>query len=284
MKLKDKVVIISGASRGIGLAIAQRVAVDGAKVAILAKSTSEDPRIPGTIYSARDAVIASGGDAIAVSCDVREEAQVVDAVNQTVAAFGGIDIVVNCAGAIQLTSVEKTEMKRFDLMHALNARAPFMLAKHALAWLKKSDGGHILNMSPPINLHSGWLGAHLAYTMSKYGMSMATIALDFELAGTNVSVNSLWPETLIDTAAVRNLLGGDQMVRASRKPQIVADAAYLIFTETPPNGGNASGNFYIDSEVLSSHGQTDLTRYAVDPTVELRPDIFLGDPSERTSA
>lgn len=278
MKLKDKVVLISGASRGIGLAIAQRVGVDGAKVAVLAKSTTEDPRIPGTIFSARDAVIASGGDAIAISCDVREEAQVVDAVNQTVAAFGGIDIVINCAGAIQLTSVEKTEMKRFDLMHALNARAPYMVAKHALPWLKKSDGGHILNMSPPINLHPGWLGPHLAYTMSKYGMSMVTMGLAAELAGTNILVNSLWPGTLIKTAAVQNLLGGDQMIKASRTPQIVADAAYLIFTETPPNGGKPSGNFYIDSEVLISHGQTDLDRYAVDPTVKLRPDIFLGEP------
>jgi len=278
LKLRDKVVLISGASRGIGLAIAQRVAVDGARVAVLAKSTTEDPRIPGTIFSARDAVIASGGEAIAISCDVREEAQVVEAIKQTVEAFGGIDIVVNCAGAIRLTSVEKTEMKQFDLMHALNARAPNMVAKHALAWLKKSDGGHILNMSPPINLHPGWLGPHLAYTMSKYGMSMVTIALDFELTGTNIAVNSLWPETLIETAAVRNLLGGDQMIKASRKPQIVADAAYLIFTEAPPNGGSPSGNFYIDSEVLISHGQTDLDRYAVDPTVKLRPDIFLGEP------
>lgn len=278
MKLKDKVVMVSGGSRGIGLAIAKRVACDGALVAILAKSTVEDPRIPGTIFSARDAVIASGGDAIAVPCDVRNETQVVDAINKTVSAFGGIDIVVNCAGAIQLTTIENTEMKRFDLMQSLNGRAPYMVAKHALLWLKKSAGGHILNMSPPINLHPGWLGAHLAYTMSKYDMSMVTIGLAAELAGTNILVNSLWPETLIETAAVRNLLGGDQMIKASRKPQIVADAAYLIFTENPPDTSNPSGNFYIDSKVLISHGQTDLDRYAVDPTVKLRPDIFLGEP------
>ncbi len=278
MNLKNKVVMISGASRGIGLAIAQRVAVDGALVAILAKSTTDDPRIPGTIYSARDAVIASGGDAIAVPCDVRDEAQVIEAVNQTVTAFGGIDIVINCAGAIQLSTVEKTDMKRFDLMHALNARAPYMVAKHSLPWLKKSDNAHILNMSPPINLHPGWLGPHLAYSMSKYAMSMVTMGLAAELAETNISVNSLWPETLIETAAVRNLLGGDQMIRASRKPEIVADAAYLIFAKDPPDGASPTGNFYIDSQVLIAHGITDLDRYAVDLTVPLRPDIFLGEP------
>ncbi len=275
MNLKNKVLFITGASRGIGLAIALKAAQDGAKIVIAAKTTTVNDKLPGTIYSAAEAIKAAGGEALAIACDVRDEEQIKAAIAKAVETFGGIDIVVNNAGAIQLTNTEQTEMKRFDLMQAVNARAVYMTVKHALPHLKKSTNAHVLSLSPPINLDADWFAPHLAYTLSKYGMSLCTLGLAAELKKFNIAVNSLWPETAIDTAAVRNLLGGEQSVQASRKPEIVADAAYWIFNQPSTT---CSGNFFIDSTVLTGAGETDLTKYAVDPNAKLLPDFFIGKP------
>ncbi len=275
MSLKNKVLFITGASRGIGLAIALKAAQDGAKIVIAAKTTTVNDKLPGTIYSAAEAVKAAGGEALAIACDVRDEEQIKAAIAKSVEVFGGIDIVINNAGAIQLTNTEQTEMKRFDLMQSVNARAVYMTVKHALPYLKKSSNAHVLSLSPPINLDADWFAPHLAYTLSKYGMSLCTLGLAAELKKSNIAVNSLWPETAIDTAAVRNLLGGEQSVQASRKPEIVADAAYWIFNQP---SSTCSGNFFIDSAVLTAAGETDLTKYAVDPTAKLLPDFFIGKP------
>lgn len=275
MSLKDKVLLITGASRGIGLAIALKAAADGAKIAILAKTVTENPKLPGTIYTAAEAIKAAGGQAIAIPCDVRDEQQVMDAIAETVEAFGGIDIVVNNAGAIQLTNTEKTDMKRFDLMYGVNVRATYMVAKHALPHLKKSANPHILSLSPPLNLNAGWLAPHVAYTLSKYGMTMVTLGMAEEFKPYGIAVNSLWPETAVDTSAVRNLLGGEKTVQASRKPEIVADSAYWIFNQSSKT---CTGNFFVDSQLLVAAGVTDLSKYAVDPAAKLMPDFFLGEP------
>ncbi|CAN5558055.1 hypothetical protein BH11CYA1_BH11CYA1_08840 [soil metagenome] len=275
MTLKSKVMFITGASRGIGLAIALKAAKDGARIVIAAKTAAANDKLPGTIYSAAAEIKASGGEALAIQCDVRDEEQIKAAIAKAVETFGGIDIVVNNAGAIQLTNTEQTEMKRFDLMQSVNARAVFMVVKHALPHLKKSTNAHVLNLSPPLNLDADWLAPHLAYTLSKYGMSLCTLGQAAELKKFGIAVNSLWPETAIDTSAIRNLLGGDQSVQASRKPEIVADAAYWIFNQP---AATCSGNFFIDSAVLTAAGETDLTKYAVDPTATLLPDFFLGKP------
>ncbi len=275
MNLKNKVLFITGASRGIGLAIALKAAQDGAKIVIAAKTTTVNDKLPGTIYSAAEAIKAAGGEALAIACDVRDEEQIKAAIAKAVETFGGIDIVVNNAGAIQLTNTEQTEMKRFDLMQSVNARAVYMTVKHALPHLKKSTNAHVLSLSPPINLDADWFAPHLAYTLSKYGMSLCTLGLAAELKKFSIAVNSLWPETAIDTAAVRNLLGGEQSVQASRKPEIVADAAYWIFNQPSTT---CSGNFFIDSSVLTGAGETDLTKYAVDPKAKLLPDFFIGKP------
>jgi len=275
MDLKNKVLFITGASRGIGLAIALRAAKDGACVAIAAKTVTANDKLPGTIYTAADEIIAAGGKALAIPCDVRDEEQIKAAIAKTVETFGGIDIVVNNAGAIQLTNTEQTDMKRFDLMQAVNVRAVYMTVKHALPHLKKSTNAHVLSLSPPINLDPGWLAPHVAYTISKYGMSLCTLGLAAELKQFNIAVNSLWPESTIDTSAIRNLLGGDASAKASRKPEIVADSAYWIFTQP---SATATGNFYIDTAVMKLAGVTDLSQYAVDPTAKLLPDFFLGKP------
>ncbi len=275
MTLKNKVMFITGASRGIGLAIALKAAKDGARIVIAAKTAATNDKLPGTIYSAAAEINAAGGEALAIQCDVRDEEQIKAAIAKAVETFGGIDIVVNNAGAIQLTNTEQTEMKRFDLMQSVNARAVFMVVKHALPYLKKSTNAHVLNLSPPLNLDADWLAPHLAYTLSKYGMSLCTLGQAAELKKFGIAVNSLWPETAIDTSAIRNLLGGDQSVQASRKPEIVADAAYWIFNQP---AATCSGNFFIDSAVLTAAGETDLTKYAVDPTATLLPDFFLGKP------
>lgn len=275
MTLKNKVMFITGASRGIGLAIALKAAKDGARIVIAAKTAATNDKLPGTIYSAAAEIKAAGGEALAIQCDVRDEEQIKAAIAKAVETFGGIDIVVNNAGAIQLTNTEQTEMKRFDLMQSVNARAVFMVVKHALPYLKKSTNAHVLNLSPPLNLDADWLAPHLAYTLSKYGMSLCTLGQAAELKKFGIAVNSLWPETAIDTSAIRNLLGGDQSVQASRKPEIVADAAYWIFNQP---AATCSGNFFIDSAVLTAAGETDLTKYAVDPTATLLPDFFLGKP------
>lgn len=275
MNLKDKVILITGGSRGIGLEIALRAAKDGARVAICAKTVEATEKVHGTIFTAADAIRAAGGQAISIQCDVRFEDQVKNAVEKTVEAFGGIDIVVNNAGAIQLTGIEATDMKRFDLMQSINTRAVYMTAKYALPYLKKSSNGHILSLSPPLNLDPAWVGPQLAYTLSKYGMSLCTMGLAAELKPFGIAVNSLWPETAIDTAAIRNLLG-EGAAKVSRTAAIVADAAYWIFTQPAVS---CSGNFFIDSKVLNDAGVADLSKYAVDPTSALLPDFFLGSPT-----
>lgn len=272
MSLKGKTLFITGASRGIGHAIGVRAARDGANVVIAAKSQTEHPKLPGTIYSAAEDIKAAGGNALPVVCDIRFEDQVAAAIAQAVEQFGGIDILVNNASAISLTNTEQTEMKRWDLMHQINARGTFLCSKLCLPHLKNSSNPHILNMAPPLSLNPRWFGPHVAYTMAKYGMSMCTLGMAEEFRPYGVAVNSLWPETAIATAAVKNLLGGDAMVRASRKPEIVADASYAILTRSAKE---CSGNFFIDVEVLREEGITDFDVYAVEPGHKLVPDFFI---------
>lgn len=272
MSLKGKTLFITGASRGIGHAIALRAAQDGANIVIAAKSEQENPKIPGTIHSAAADMVAAGGAALPVSCDIRDEAQVKEAVYQAVATFGGIDILVNNASAISLTGTLDTEMKRFDLMHDVNARGTFMCARYALPHLKRADNPHILTLSPPLNMKPHWFGPFLAYTMAKYGMSMCTLGLAQEFKGAGIGVNSLWPETTIATAAVRNLLGGEELIKRSRTPQIVADAAYLVLTR---DSKECTGNFFLDVEVLLQAGIKDVSSYSVEPGAKLQLDPFL---------
>ncbi len=280
MDLKNKVLFITGASRGIGLAIALKAAKDGAKIAVAAKTVTAHEKLPGTIHTAVDAIKAAGGEAIAIACDVRDEEQIKSAIAKTVETFGGIDIVVNNAGAIQLTDTENTDMKRFDLMQSVNARAVFMTVKHALPHLKKSTNAHILSLSPPLNLDADWFAPHLAYTLSKYGMSMCTLGMAREFRAHAIAVNSLWPETAIDTSAIRNILTGDvkESFVAARTPEIVADAAYWIFTQPSKD---CTGNFFIDSTVLKGTGTKDLSKYNVDPKATPLPDFFLGKPPKK---
>ena len=270
--LNGKTLFITGGSRGIGLAIALRAARDGANVAIAAKTAEPNPKLPGTIFSAAKEIEAAGGKALAIQCDIRNEAEVSAAVAATVKAFGGIDICVNNASAISLTGTEATEMKRFDLMMGVNARGTFLASKLCLAHLRKSANPHILMLSPPLDLAPHWFGPHLAYSMAKYGMSLVVLGLAEELKKDGVAVNALWPRTTIATSAIANLLGGDKIMRSSRKPEIMADAAYLIFT-TPSR--DLTGQFLIDDTFLTSRGVTDLDRYRIDPTVNLTPDFFV---------
>jgi citronellol/citronellal dehydrogenase len=272
VSLQGKTLVITGASRGIGLAIGLRAARDGANIAILAKTTEEHPKLPGTIHSAAKEIETAGGHALALQCDIRYEDQVVEAIEKAAQHFGGVDILVNNASAISLTPTGKTEMKRFDLMHQVNARGTYMCSKHAVAHLKKSQNPHILTLSPPFNMDPKWFKNYCAYTIAKYGMSMCTLGMSEELKGDGIAVNSLWPETAIDTAAVRNLLGGDSTVAGSRKPDIVADAAYWIFSQP---ASECTGNFFIDSDVLKRAGISDLSAYAVKPGHELVPDLFI---------
>ncbi|MBA3991905.1 MAG: short chain dehydrogenase [Cyanobacteria bacterium DS2.3.42] len=276
MDLKDKVLLITGASRGIGLAIALKAAADGAKIAVAAKTQTAHAKLPGTIFTAAEEIKAAGGEALSIACDVRDEEQVKSAIAATVEAFGGIDIVVNNAGAIQLTDTEKTDMSRFDLMQDVNARAVYMVVKHAFPHLKNSDNAHVLNLSPPLNLHPGWLGPNLAYALSKYGMTLCTIGHAEEFKDLGIAVNSLWPETVIDTSAVRNILGDVQKsVESARKPEIVADAAYWILTQ---KAAECTGNCFIDAAVLKAAGATDLSAYLVDEGTTPLPDFFVGEP------
>lgn len=273
MSLKNKVLFVTGASRGIGLAIALRATRDGARIAVCAKTVSEDSRLPGTIYTAAKEIEAAGGQALAIQLDVRDEEQVRHAMQRTVEAFGGIDIVVNNAGAIQLSNTENTEMKRYDLMHSINARAVFMVTKYALPHLKQSSNAHVLNLSPPINLDPGWFAENVAYTVSKYGMSLYTLGMAREFKNYRIAVNSLWPETAIDTSAVRNLLGGEASVKRSRKADIMADAAHYIFEQ---DAGTFTGQFLLDGEVLKQSGVNDLSQYSCVPGNDLIPDFFIG--------
>ncbi len=280
MSLGGKTLLITGATRGIGLAIALRAARDGARVALLGKTAEAHPRLPGTVYSAADAVRAAGGEALPIVGDVRNEEQVLAAVARTVEAFGGLDILVNNASAISLTGTAATEMKRWDLMHQVNARGTFLCSKACLPHLEKAPNPHILNLSPPLDMRAKWFAPHVAYTMAKYGMSLCTLGMAEELAKDGIAVNSLWPLTTIDTAAVRNLLGGEHLANASRKPEIMADAAAVIL-QRPSRA--CTGNFFIDEEVLRVEGVTDFSAYAVVPGTPLVADFFLPDAVREAS-
>lgn len=273
--LKNKTLFITGASRGIGLAIALRAARDGANIAIAAKSTSEHPKIPGTIFSAADQIKLAGGDALPLVCDIRFDDQVEQAICNTAETFGGIDFLINNASAIDLRGISNLDMKRFDLMHQINARGAYLCAKYALPYLKQATNPHILTLSPPLDLNPKWFAPNLGYTMAKYGMSLVTLGLARDLEKNGIAVNSLWPETAIATAAVANLLGGEAVIKHCRKPEIVADAAQLILTRSAK--GN-SGNFYIDAQVLADEGIKDLSHYAVDPSSPALLDFFLDAP------
>lgn len=270
--LSGKTLFITGGSRGIGKAIALRAARDGANIAIAAKTTEPHPRLPGTIHTAANEIEAAGGRALACATDIRYEDQVATAIDQAVEAFGGIDILINNASAISLTGTAETPMKRYDLMHGVNARGTFLCSKLCLPHLEKAPNPHILNISPPLNLDPRWFAPHLAYTMAKYGMSLCVLGMAAELADRGIAVNALWPRTAIDTAAVRNLLGGEEMIRRCRRPEIMSDAAVAILSR---NSRDCSGNFYIDDEVMAEEGVTDLDAYSVEPGAELLPDFFL---------
>jgi citronellol/citronellal dehydrogenase len=270
--LQGKTLFISGASRGIGKAIALRAARDGANVAVLGKTAEPNPRLPGTVPATVAEIEAAGGRAIACICDVRFEDQVQAAVEQTVKAFGGIDILINNASAISLTPTLHTEMKRFDLMQQVNTRATFLCSKACLPHLLKSANPHILMMSPPLHLRPEWFAPHLAYTIAKYGMSLCVLGLAAEWADKGVAVNALWPRTVIATAAVQNLLGGDAVMARARSPEIVADAAHLILTRP---SREVTGQFLIDEEVLAAAGVTDLGKYSPAPANELLKDLFV---------
>jgi citronellol/citronellal dehydrogenase len=272
MRLAGKTLFVTGASRGIGLAIARRAAKDGANVAIAAKTTEPHPKLEGTIFTAAEAIEAAGGKALPVAVDIRDEAAVKDAIAKTAETFGGIDIVVNNASAISLTTTPDTGMKRFDLMHQINTRGTFMVTKYALPWLERAANAHVLMISPPLDMQEKWFAPHLAYTMAKFGMSLCVLGFAGEFRGRGIAVNALWPRTTIATAAVQNLLGGEAVMRASRKPEILADAAYLIF-QKPARA--FTGNFLIDDTFLASEGVTDLDKYRVDPSMTLELDFFV---------
>jgi citronellol/citronellal dehydrogenase len=275
MSLKGKRIFITGGSRGIGLAIALRAAADGASIAIAAKTADPNPKLPGTIFTAAAEIEAAGGKALAIKCDIRDENAITAAVNQTAEAFGGIDIVINNASAINLTNTENTPAKRFDLMMGVNTRGTFLTSQAALPYLKKSaqDGfnPHILMLSPPLSMKGKWFKPHLAYTMAKYGMSMCVLGLAEELKRDGIGVNALWPRTAIDTAALAMIPGVD--TEFCRKPEILSDSAYIIFNRSAKD---CTGNFFIDDELLASEGITDLEKYSVVPgTKEFIQDLFV---------
>ncbi|MBS1121399.1 MAG: Short-chain dehydrogenase/reductase [Deltaproteobacteria bacterium] len=273
--LKGKTLFITGASRGIGLAIGLRAARDGANVAIAAKTAEPNPKLPGTVFTAAKEIDAAGGKGLALVCDIRFEDQIAAAVAKTVETFGGIDILVNNASAISLTGTEHTPMKRYDLMHQINTRGTFACSQACIPHLKKSAAAHgvahILNISPPLNMETRWFAPHVAYTMAKFGMSMCVLGMAGEFKAAGVAVNALWPRTTIATAAIKNLLGGDAGMRGSRKPDIMGDAAHAILTKSR----DFTGQFLIDDDVLRADGKTDFSEYAVDPTAQLLPDYFI---------
>ena len=270
--LKGKTLFITGASRGIGLAIALRAARDGANVIVAAKTTEPHPRLPGTIYTAAEEIEKAGGQALPAAVDIRDEGQIARAVEEGVARFGGIDILVNNASAISLTGTLQTPLKRFDLMHQINARGTFACSQACLPHLLRAANPHILNLSPPLSMKPKWFAPHLAYTMAKYGMSLCVLGMAEEFREEGLAVNALWPRTIIGTAAVRNLLGGEESIRASRTPEILADAAHVILTR---DSQSCTGNFFIDEDVLGSAGVTDLSKYAVAPGADLMVDLFV---------
>ena len=272
--LAGKTLFITGASRGIGLAIALRAARDGANIAIASKTTAAHPKLEGTIYTAAEAIEKAGGKALPLPCDIRFEDQVEAAVAKTAATFGGIDICVNNASAISLTPAQATDMKRYDLMHGINARGSFVVSKACIGHLKQAANPHILMLSPPLDMNGKWFAPHVAYSMAKFNMSIIALGLAGELKPDGIAVNTLWPRTTIATAAVRNLLGGDALVSRSRTPDIMGDAAHLILTQ---DAGTFTGRFCIDDTLLYEHGVRDFEKYRVDPSLELAPDFFVPD-------
>ena len=274
MPLAGKTLFITGASRGIGLAIALRAARDGANIAIAAKTATPHPKLSGTIYTAADEIQRAGGKALPLVVDVRDEATVKGALERTAQTFGGIDIVVNNASAISPTGIADTDMKRFDLMHQINARGTFVVSKWALPYLEKAANPHILMISPPLDMKEKWFAPHTAYSMAKFGMSLVVLGLAGELRDKGIAVNALWPRTIIATAAIKNLLGGEQRMQHGRKPDIMADAAYAVFT-TPAR--ELTGHFLIDDTFLYERGVRDFEHYRVDPSKELAADFFLPD-------
>jgi len=270
--MKGKTAFITGASRGIGKAIAMKLASEGANIVVAAKTTEPHPKLEGTIFTAADDLVKAGGQALPVVVDIRSEETVQQAIDDTISKFGGIDILINNASAINLSPTESLQMKRFDLMHSINVRGTFMVSKYCIPHLRKADNPHILTLSPPLLLKPEWFGAHLAYTMSKYGMSMTVLGLAEELKKDKIAANALWPQTTIATAAVRNLLGGESMIQASRHPAIMADAAFAILNK---DSSIHTGNFYIDEDLLKEEGVTDFEQYAVNQDKTLMKDLFI---------
>jgi citronellol/citronellal dehydrogenase len=281
MSLKGRVLFITGGSRGIGLEIGKRAAQDGAKVVLAAKTAEPHPKLPGTIFTAAEEIIDAGGEALPLVLDVRDEQNVRDAVEQTVSHFGGIDICVNNASAISLTNTPDTDMKRYDLMHQINGRGTYLVSKYCIPHLKNSNKAHILNLAPPLDMKPKWFGPHLAYTMAKFTMSMCVLGMAEELKPDRIAVNGLWPRTAIATAAVKNVLGGEELMNISRTPEIMADAAYEIFIQ---DSSSFTGNFCIDDLILYEAGIRDFSKYADVPFDKLALDFFLPDdtplPSE----
>ena len=279
--LKNKTLFVSGASRGIGLAIAKRAAKDGANIILAAKTAEPHPKLPGTIYTAAEEIEDVGGKALPVVCDIRDEENVRNAVNKGLDHFGEIDICINNASAIQLTGTLQTDMKRYDLMNQINARGTFLVSKVCLPHLIKSDNPHILNLSPPLDMDPKWFGPHVAYTMAKFGMSLCVLGMAEEFKEEGVAVNALWPRTAVATAAIKNALGGDSIMNISRSPEIMADAAHVILTK---NSREFTGNFCIDDNLLADNGVTDFSQYAEVPFAELAPDFFVPDNIEAPEA
>lgn len=272
--LTNKTLFISGASRGIGLAIAKRAAQDGANIILAAKTAEPHPKLPGTIYTAADEIEKAGGKAFPVLCDVRYEDQLETAVKNGADHFGGIDICVNNASAIQLTNTLQTDMKRYDLMNQIDARGTFLTSKKCIPYLLKSENPHILNLSPPLDMNSKWFSNHVAYSIAKFGMSLCVLGMAEEFKEKGIAVNALWPRTAIATAAVKNILGGDELVKVSRTPEIMADAAHVILTK---DSKEFTGNFCIDDNLLADNGVTDFSKYAEVPFSQLAPDFFVPD-------
>ncbi|MBK7584151.1 MAG: NAD(P)-dependent oxidoreductase [Myxococcales bacterium] len=270
--LKGKTLFITGASRGIGKAIALRAARDGANITVVAKTAEAHPKLPGTVFSAVEEIEAAGGKGLACVTDIRFEDQVAEAVKRTVDAFGGIDILVNNASAISLTGTLDTPMKRYDLMHQINTRGTFLCSQACIPQLKLAKNPHILNLSPPLNMEARWFGPHVAYTMAKFGMSMCVLGMAEEFASDGIAVNALWPRTAIATAAVQNLLGGETSMERCRKPEIMSDAAYFILTRP---SREFTGRFAIDEDLLRAAGVTDFDQYANTPGADLLPDFFV---------
>ena len=275
--LKGKTLFITGATRGIGFAIAKRAAEDGANIAIIAKTTEPHPKLPGTIFTAAEELNKVGGKAIGIKTDIRFEDQVIAAVEKTVETFGGIDICINNASAISLTPTLQTEMKKYDLMHGINTRGTFMVSKSCIPHLKKGNNPHILNLGPPLNMEGQWFKPHVAYTMAKYGMSMCTLGMSEELKSSSIAVNSLWPRTMVNTAAVNNILAStmeDQGVSKCRTPEIMGDAAYIILTQ---DSKRFTGNMCVDDSTIIKSGKTDLSEYLATPDATPFPDFFVNE-------